>query len=65
MKFAINLKSKIPQINKVSVLGPVLAPIFKIKNKYRTRLLLRSKSNLFVQKEVAKTTYFKSKFNSL
>ena len=28
--------------------------IFKIKNNYRTRLLLRSKNNLFVQKHIAK-----------
>ena len=35
-------------------MGPVTSPIFKIKNKYRTRLLLRSKSNLFIQKKVAK-----------
>ena len=36
------------------VMGPVTSPIFKIKNKYRTRLLLRSNSNFFVQKEISK-----------
>ena len=31
-----------------------LSPIFKVKNRYRTRLLLRFNSNLFVQKLVSK-----------
>ena len=31
MKFAINIKLKIPEINKVNVLGPVSAPISKIR----------------------------------
>ena len=35
-------------------MGPVSSPIFKVKNKYRTRLLLRFNSNLFVQKVVNK-----------
>ena len=35
-------------------MGPVSSPIFKIKNNYRTRLLLRSKNNLFIQKDIAK-----------
>ena len=35
-------------------MGPVSSPIFKIKNKYRTRLLLRSRNNLLIQKNIAK-----------
>jgi len=35
MKFAIGIKSKLPKINEVNVLGPVLAPITKLKKKYR------------------------------
>ena len=35
-------------------MGPVTSPIFKIKNKYRTRLLLRSNSNIFIQKKIKK-----------
>ena len=35
-------------------MGPVSSPIFKIKNKYRTRLLLRSNSNIFIQKDISK-----------
>ena len=50
MKFAINIKSKIPKINKVSVLGPVSAPISKIRKKYRCRILIKYPKNLFMQK---------------
>ena len=39
-------------LNGVDILGPVSSPIFKIKNKYRTRLLLRSKSNVLIQKDI-------------
>jgi len=50
MKFAINIKSKLPKIKEVNVLGPVLAPISKIKKKYRCRILIRCPKNLFIQK---------------
>ena len=33
MKFALGIKSKIPKINETSILGPVLAPINKLKKK--------------------------------
>ena len=36
------------------MLGPVNAPIFKINQKYRCRLLLRSKKNILIQKKLAK-----------
>ena len=55
MKFAINIKSKIPKINEVTVLGPVLAPISKIRKKYRCRILIRYPKNLFIQKYLSKT----------
>ena len=35
-------------------MGPVSSPIFKIKNAYRTRLLLRFNSILFVTKKINK-----------
>jgi len=54
MKFAINIKSKIPKINEVNVLGPVLAPISKIRNKYRCRILIRYPKDLFIQKYLSK-----------
>ena len=50
MKLAINIKSNIPKINQVNVLGPVLAPISKIKKKYRCRILIKYPKNLFIQK---------------
>jgi len=50
MKFAANLKSKLPKMNQVSILGPVLAPIAKLKKKYRCRILIRYPRNLFIQK---------------
>ena len=55
MKCAINLKSKIPKIKEVNVLGPVLAPITKIKNKYRCRILIRYPKNLFMQKYLSQS----------
>ena len=54
MKFAIKIKSKIPEINKVSVLGPVSAPISKIRKKYRCRILIKYPKDLFIQKYLSK-----------
>ena len=50
MKFATNIKSKLPKLDEVNVLGPVLAPITKLKKKYRCRILIRYPKNLFIQK---------------
>jgi len=50
MKFAIHVKSKLPKINEVNVLGPVLAPITRLRRKYRCRILIRCPKNLFIQK---------------
>ena len=50
MKFALNLKSKLPKMNEVNVMGPVLAPITKLKKRYRCRILIRYPKNLFIQK---------------
>ncbi len=49
MKFANNLKLKIPKIKKVNILGPVLAPITKLRKKCRCRILIRYPKNLFIQ----------------
>ena len=51
---AQKIKKILLSLQNVEVMGPVTSPIFKIKNKYRTRLLLRSNSNLFIQKELTK-----------
>lgn len=55
MKFAISVKSKLPKINEVNVLGPVLAPITKLKKKYRCRILIRYPKNLFIQKYLSQS----------
>jgi len=55
MKFAIGIKSKLPKINKVNILGPVLAPITKLKKKYRCRILIRYPKNLFIQKYLSQS----------
>ena len=54
MKFAISIKSKLPKINEVSILGPVLAPIAKLRKKYRCRILIRYPKNLFIQKYLSR-----------
>ena len=51
---AQEIKKKISEIKNIEVLGPIESPIFKIKNKYRTRLLIRSKNDLFAQLPLAK-----------
>ena len=53
--FAINIKSKLPKINEVNVLGPVLAPITKINKNYRCRILIRSPKKLFIQKYLSQS----------
>ena len=50
IKFATTIKSKLPKLNNVNILGPVLAPITKLRKKYRYRILIRYPKNLFIQK---------------
>ncbi len=49
-RFAVDLKFKLPKLNNVDILGPVSTPIFKLKKKYRSRILIRYPKKLFVQK---------------
>ncbi len=51
---AQKIKKNLSQLKNIDIMGPVSSPIFKVKNKYRTRLLLRFDSNLFIQKAVNK-----------
>jgi len=51
---AQKIKRSLSLLKGVDIMGPVSSPIFKIKNKYRTRLLLRSKNNIFIQKDISK-----------
>ena len=55
MKFAMNIKLKLPKINEVNILGPVLAPITKLRKKYRCRILIRYPKNLFIQKYLSQS----------
>ena len=51
-KFAVYLKSLLPKLDCVDILGPVNSPIYKIKNKYRYRILIRYPKDLFIQKHL-------------
>ena len=55
MKFSTNIKLKLPKINQVSILGPVLAPITKLRKKYRCRILIRYPKDLFIQKYLSQS----------
>jgi len=55
MKSAIDIKSKLPVLNAVNILGPVFAPINKIKSRYRCRILIRYPKNLFIQKYLSRS----------
>ena len=55
MKFAMNIKSQLPKMNGVNILGPVLAPITKLRKKYRCRILIRCPKNLFIQKYLSQS----------
>ena len=51
---AQEIKKKLSVLDELDVLGPVDSPLFRIKKKFRTRLLLRSKNNDLIQKKVGK-----------
>ena len=51
---AQKIKKNLLLLKDIEVMGPVTSPIFKIKNKYRIRLLLKSQSNVFVQKKISR-----------
>ena len=55
MKFATAIKSKLPKINDVNILGPVVAPITKLRKKYRCRILIKYPKNLFIQKYLSRS----------
>ena len=51
---AQEIKKKLSGILDIEILGPVDSPIFKVKKKYRTRLLIRSQNSSLIQKKIAK-----------
>ena len=55
MNFSTTIKSKLPKLNEVNVLGPVFAPITKLRNKYRCRILIKYPEKLFIQKYLSQS----------
>ena len=55
MNFAVGIKKILPKIKGVEVLGPVLAPIVKLKKRYRCRILIRYPKNVFIQKYLSQS----------
>ena len=54
MNEAIKVKNEIKKYITQEILGPVNAPIFKMNQKYRCRLLLRTSKKILIQKELKK-----------
>jgi len=54
LRGAEEIKKKLLKIDNLEILGPVDSPIFRVNRKYRTRLLLRSKSDKLIQKKLDK-----------
>ena len=52
IKGAKEIKIQLKKINNIEVLGPVDSPLLKIKKKFRSRLLLRLKTGVIVQKKI-------------
>ncbi len=53
LRGAQEIKKKLSLIRDLEILGPVDSPIFRVKKMYRTRLLLRSKKDNYIQKKLA------------
>ena len=51
-KEAIKLKEILSRLTNENILGPVNATIFKIKRKFRSRILIRAKKNSDIQKKL-------------
>ena len=52
---AQEIKKKLLDLKSFEILGPVDSPIFKVRKKYRTRLLIKSNKEFMPQKLLAKT----------
>ena len=55
MKFSMVIKSKLPKMKNINILGPVSAPITKLRKKYRCRILIKYPKNIFIQKYLAES----------
>ncbi len=54
LRGAQEIKNKLLSFEDWEILGPVQSPIFRLKKKYRTRLLIRSKYDNLIQKKLSK-----------
>ena len=54
IKGAKEIKVQLKKIDSIDVMGPVDSPLLKIKKNFRSRLLLRFKSGVLVQKKITK-----------
>ena len=50
---AQEIKNKLNKLNELEVMGPVDSPVFKVKKRFRSRLLLRFKNSQLIQKKIA------------
>ena len=54
-KIAFDLVTLLKKKTQGNILGPVNAPIYKIRGKYRNRILIRSNKNINIQKQIQNT----------
>ena len=52
IKGAQEIKAQLKKIDNIEIMGPVDSPLLKIKKMFRSRLLLRFKSGVLVQKKI-------------
>jgi len=53
LRGAQEIKKKLLKINQIEIMGPVDSPIFRVKNRFRTRLLIRSNYDHLIQKKLS------------
>ena len=51
---AREIKNHLKKINDIEIMGPVDSPFLKIKNKFRSRLLIRFNGKSLIQKKISK-----------
>ena len=54
-KTAFDLVTLLKEKTQGNILGPVNAPIYKIRGKYRNRILVRSNKNINIQQQIQNT----------
>ena len=54
-KTAFDLVTLLREKTQGNILGPVNAPIYKIRGKYRNRILVRSNKNINIQQQIQNT----------